>query len=337
MKFTDFLKDRLPSLCLLAAALGILEIFLFVYHPGQGIRILVPVCIAVAYGLGLLVEYRKKNRYYRDVQQILDGLDQKYLLTEMLPEPDFAEGKFLWEVLQDTEKSRLEQVGRVRRTQEDFEDYIELWIHEVKIPIATAKLIVENNRTEQTRRLGEELDRIDDYTEQALYYARSSTVEKDYIIRTCRLQDMVNQAVKKNKNALISSKTRIVRQGLDRAVQVDNKWMVFILNQIIANSIKYAAETGREICFSGSEGTEQVVLTVWDNGVGIQKADVSRVFEKGFTGTNGRSDGAKSTGIGLYLCKKLCDKLGVGIELSSQKHVGTEVRLIFPKNSYVNF
>lgn len=197
-------------------------------------------------------------------------------------------------------------------------------------------MIIENNKNQITKSIDEELNKIENYVEQALYYARSNTVEKDYYIKTVNLKDIVNESIKKNKNILIHEKISINVHGLDLEVNTDNKWIVFILNQIIGNSIKYKKQDDDlEIEIYAKQGKENVILYIKDNGIGIKKGEITRVFEKGFTGTNGRIIGKKSTGIGLYLCKNLCNKLAIGIELNSIQNEGTEVRLVFPKNSYI--
>lgn len=180
--------------------------------------------------------------------------------------------------------------------------------------------------------------KVENYIEQALFYARSSTVEKDYYIKKCSLQEIVNEAIKKNKSALMQEKTRVHLHDLEIEVNTDSKWIVFIVNQILQNSSKYRKqESDLEIEIYAKQGKENVILVMKDNGIGIKKGEIMRVFEKGFTGTNGRMANKKSTGIGLYLCQKLCDKLGIAIELNSVQNEGTEVRLVFPKSSYVEF
>ena len=220
---------------------------------------------------------------------------------------------------------------------EDYKEYIEMWIHEIKIPIATSHMIVENNKTQVTKSIDEELEKIENYIEQVLYYARSSTVEKDYYISKCNLKEIVNEVILKNKTALIGEKISINTHDLELKVNTDSKWVVFILNQILQNSIKYRKISEQfKIEIYSKEGKENVILYIKDNGIGIKKGEITKVFEKGFTGTNGRMLNKKSTGIGLYLCKKLCDKLGMGIELDSDENKGTEVRLVFPRSSHVD-
>jgi len=196
-------------------------------------------------------------------------------------------------------------------------------------------MIIENNKNEVTKSIDEELRKIENYTEQALFYARSNTVEKDYYIKKVVLKEVVNDSIKKNKNILIHEKILVNVHDLEVEVYIDNKWIEFILNQIIQNSIKYKKENRNlEIEIYAKTGKENVVLYIKDNGIGIKQGELTRVFEKGFTGTNGRLIGKKSTGIGLYLCKKLCIKLGITIKLNSVQNVGTEIQLIFPKSSY---
>lgn len=197
-------------------------------------------------------------------------------------------------------------------------------------------MIIENNKNEVTKSIAEELQKIENYIEQALYYARSNTVEKDYYIRKVKLKEIVNESIKKNKNVLIQEKILIDIHNLDLEVRTDNKWIVFILNQIIANSIKYKSQDRKlQLEIYAKQGIENVILYIKDNGIAIKEGEITKVFEKGFTGTNGRLSNKKSTGIGLYLCKKLCDKLGIAIELYSVWNEGTTVRLIFPQNSYL--
>lgn len=196
-------------------------------------------------------------------------------------------------------------------------------------------MIIENNKSKVTKSIDEELDKVENFIEQALFYARSNTVEKDYYIKKVILREIVNESIRKNKNILIQEKITVNIHDVDLEVCTDSKWIVFILNQILQNSIKYKNENGNLEIFA-KQNNENVVLYVKDNGIGIKRGEISRVFEKGFTGTNGRISNKKSTGIGLYLCKKLCNKLGIGIELTSVENEGTEVRLIFPQSSYIN-
>ncbi len=336
MRFKEYLKDKIIYISLLVFAVITIEILLIPYNILVYIKIYIAIVIIAAFLIGFLAEYYSKKNYYDTVKSRIKELQEEYLIMEVLPKADFTEATILEDVIRDIGKSMLENVNKYKYLQEDYKDFIELWIHEIKIPIATSKMIVENNKNEITTSINEELDKIDNYTEQALFYARSNTVEKDYIVRKIQLKEIVNASVLKNKSQLIQNKISIEIKGLEEIVYTDSKWCIFIINQIIQNSIKYAKNGDRQIEIYGEEKKENIILHIKDNGIGIKDSEITRVFEKGFTGENGRITGKKSTGIGLYLCKKLCDKLGIGIEVSSEKNIGTEVRLIFPVGSYSN-
>lgn len=336
MKFKDYVKDKILYISLLVFAVITIEILLIPYDMQIFIKIYVAVAIIVAFLIGFLVEYYSKKNYYDTVKSRVKELQEEYLITEVLPKADFTEANILEDITRDIGKSMLENVNKYKYLQEDYKDFIELWIHEIKIPIATSKMIVENNKNEITESINEELDKIDNYTEQALFYARSNTVEKDYIVRKIQLKEIVNSSILKNKTQLIQNKISINTKNLDEIVYTDSKWCIFIINQIIQNSIKYSKSENRQIEIFSEEKKENIILHIKDNGIGIKENELTRVFEKGFTGENGRITGKKSTGIGLYLCKKLCDKLCIGLELNSKKDEGTEVKLIFPNNSFIN-
>lgn len=337
MNFKSFIKDKILLGFFLLFGIATIEIFLIPYPFGNFIKIYIPVTIIFLYIIGLSIEYFIKRRFYKSLEDTLNNLDDKYLISEIIKVPSFMEGKILKDLLEQINKSMVENVNRYKYKQEDYKEYIELWIHEIKIPIAASKMIVENNKNEVTKSIDEELDKVENYIEQALYYARSNTVEKDYYVKKVNLKDIVNESIKKNKNVLIHEKISVNVHDLELEVNTDNKWVVFILNQIIQNSIKYKKQDRNlEIEIYAKQGKENVILYIKDNGIGIKKGEITRAFEKGFTGTNGRLIGKKSTGIGLYLCKNLCNKLGIAIELNSVENEGTEIRLVFPKSSYID-
>ena len=338
MRFRDYIKEKMVLIIGTILALVSVEILLLAYNISILIRVYCAFIIIFVLVLAILIEYKKKKDYYNELIKNMEELKEKYLISEIIKTPNFIEGKILKDILQDTGKSMLENVNYYKNIQEDYKEYIELWIHEVKIPIAASKLIIENNKNSITKSIDEELDKVENYTEQALFYARSNAVEKDYIINKTNLKEIVNGAILKNKTTLLNEKVSIELSNLkDEEVYTDSKWAVFIINQIIQNAIKYSKKENKKIEISSQEKNDKVILYIKDNGIGIKKGEITRVFERGFTGENGRIIGQKSTGIGLYLCKKLCDRLGLGIELNSEKDKGTEVRIIFPKSSYTNF
>jgi len=334
MRFIEFLKEKIWQILLVFFGLITIEIFLMIYPIHIFIKIYIPLSIITLQLIGIILEYNTKRKFYKELLSTLECLDEKYLVTEIVRKPYFVEGKILKESLSQINKSMIEHINKYKYSQKDYKEYIELWIHEIKLPIATSKMIIENNKNDVTKSINEELDKVEDYTEQALYYARSTTVEKDYYIRKTNLKFIVNESIKKNKNAFIGEKIKLNLHDLDINVNTDSKWIIFILTQIMQNSIKYR-NNNPTIEIYANKYKENVALYIKDNGIGIKPEEISRVFDKGFTGTNGRNINKKSTGIGLYLCKKLCDKLGISIELYSKENNGTEIKIIFPNNSYL--
>ncbi len=317
MKFKEFIKGKIVQILLLVFALTTIEIFLIMYKFALFIKIYIPSSIIIMYIIGILIEYYNKNKYYSNINNVLTELTEKYLITEIIQHPNFIEGQIFEDILVEINKSMLEHVNKYKYLQEDYKEYIELWIHEIKLPLATSKMIIENNKSYITESIDEELDKVENYIEQALYYARSSTVEKDYYIKKIQLEDIVKECIKRNKNSLISEKVIINLHDLDCEVNTDSKWVIFILSQIVQNSIKYRkSNVNLELKIYAKRQKENVVLYIKDNGIGIKQGEIERIFEKGFTGTNGRLSNKKSTGIGLYLCKSLCEKLGIFIRSS---------------------
>lgn len=337
MTFLKFIKEKILTIILIVFSLITIEIFFMTYPLNTYIKIYTPIIIITSYLIGLIYEYNKKKKYYNYLEKMLNHLKEKYLITEVIKKPEFIEGKILYETLEQINKSMHENVNKYKYNVKDYKDYIELWIHEIKIPLATSKMIIENNKNNATRSIEEELDKLENYIDQTLYYARSNTVEKDYYIKKSNLKELVNESIKKNKTMLIQEKVEINTHDLNNIIYTDSKWIIFILNQLIQNSVKYKnKERTLEIEMFSKENKDNTILYIKDNGIGIKKNEINRVFEKGFTGTNGRLSNKKSTGIGLYLCKKLCDKLGISIELDSKENEYTIIKIIFPNSSYIN-
>lgn len=239
----------------------------------------------ISYLIYAITDNKIRKNYYAKVKAILDDLDEKYLLTELLPNGTFEDAKILKEILIDTNKSMIENVNKYKFEMADYKEYIEMWIHEIKLPVATTKLIIENNRNETTNSIEEETNKIEDYIEQVLYYARSSSVEKDYLIDKTSLKDIVNAVIRKNKTQIVYNNIEINLHDLNMHVYTDSKWCMFIINQIVQNSIKYLKDDNKQIEIYGEEAKESTSLYIRDNGIGIDAKDIEKVFEKGFKGT----------------------------------------------------
>ena len=246
--------------------------------------------------------------------------------------PERADDQVFYQLMKMAEKSMLERIGEVQRERKEYKEYIERWIHEVKTPVTAMKLICENNRCSFSGELMAELENINRFTEQALYYARSEHTEKDYSVREICLGEVVHGAIADNKYLLRQNNVTVAVGDVEYSVYSDEKWLRFILDQLISNAVKYHSDHPA-LYFSAAKEGGRIVLSVEDNGAGIPERDLPRIFEKGFTGQNGRIVHS-STGIGLYLCRRLCDKLGIGLSAGSAGK-GTVISLIFYINDFV--
>ncbi|HDR3890480.1 TPA: sensor histidine kinase [Bacillus cereus] len=284
----------------------------------------------------MALECIQAKAYYDEVDSILENLDKKYLLPEVIKEAHFIHGEKLNHILKPVSRDMHENVKYYKDMQADYREYIETWVHEIKTPIASTKLIIENNQNELTNKIDLQIDRIEGFVEQVLYYSRSNNVSKDYIIKPIHLNDAVRNVVKRNYRDFIHKKIKLDIKNINEIVYSDGKWLEFMLNQIIGNAVKYANSETPMISIYSVKKANSVVLTIEDNGVGIVDKDINRVFEKGFTGENGRRF-SKSTGMGLYLCEKLCSKLGIKIIIDSKVNIGTKVTFIIPLSDMINY
>lgn len=284
----------------------------------------------------MVLEIIKFKRYLDNLINTLDNLDKKYLLPEVIEEANFQEAKIINSALKECNKAMHEKVKYYKDEQIEYREYIETWVHEIKTPIASAKLILDNDDSNSGEKISYEMKRVEGVIEQALYYARSNDVSKDYIIKEFDLRSVVMKAVKSNSRDFINRKIKLNIKDIDGTIFSDAKWVEFIVNQIIINAVKFSKSGSGEVSIYSKVNENNIILTIEDNGVGINEKDIDRVFEKGFTGDNGRKFG-KSTGIGLYLCKKLCEKLGIGISLDSKENEGTKVNIIFPQGRFTDF
>ena len=328
-----YVKNHLPLIAL--NLLGALALSLFLLATGNAIQTVLFIFITwmLVLILCLTICYLSRKKRLDKLLEMAGQLKERYLIPEVMQEPDRAEEQVFYQLLKMSEKSMLERIGEVERERGEYRAYIEQWVHEVKTPITALKLLCENNRSPFSRDVLAELENINRYTEQALYYARSEHTEKDYSIREMNLADVVHGAIADNKYLLRQCDMTITVDDLEPVVYADDKWVRFILNQIISNAVKYRPPQHPALRIFTERSGDQVLLSIADNGIGIPESDLPRIFEKGFTGQNGRTIHS-STGIGLYLCKRLCDKLGIGLAASSSDK-GTTITLSFHINDFI--
>ena len=334
MNLQDYLKSKIVTIFLNIIGLIVLSIFLLsIGNEFKAVMIIASSWIIVLL-IYCVIAYRKRKEYFELIEKSVSKIDKKYLISEVLEVPPFIEAEPYYYLLKKSGKSMREEINKEKLRLKDYKEYIEQWIHEVKTPISLIKIIEENNRTSKTSEILMQLEEIDRYVEQSLFYARSEEVDKDYLVKEISLQDCVNTVITRNKQGFILNNIDIDIENIDKTVYCDSKWLEFILNQIIVNAIKYRNNENPKVKVYASNIKNGIKLIVEDNGIGIPRDELERVFEKGFTGNIGRLN-RKSTGIGLYLCKKLCDKLGLLIDIESEVDTYTKVSITFPKGSFI--
>lgn len=338
MRFGHYLKDRVVPLLMLLFSACFAALALTIYSVDVVIVTMICTVMITAGLAGFLWDYLSRRRFYGSLEEAVKNKGDAYYVTEFIDRPSFREGSLTYDCLERATKDMNDRIAQYRIASEEYQEYVETWIHEIKTPIAAARLTIGNRKDPGLQTLEHELDRTEAYVEQALYYARSTAVEKDYAIKAVNLESLVKGAVKKQSRTLIEQGITPRFEGLDSNVYSDPKWLDFILGQIIANAAKYARPKSDghvpEIRFSAKRidagfDSDKTILSIADNGIGIPAHDVGRVFEKGFTGENGRLH-AKSTGIGLYLCSRLCARMKLKILLESNEKESTTVTIEFP-------
>lgn len=334
MSLCKYIKDKKTYILFSIIYLTIL--ILLLNMTGVSIQGIVAVCTLYvnATFIPLTIEYVKKKSHYDNIYKTLVSLDKKTLLCEIINSDSFTESEILYDILMQVSKSMNDEIGVYKKQASDYMEYINMWVHEIKTPIAAGKLISRNNNTVYSKSVIEELDKIEGYIQQVLYYSKSFNVSDDYSISKIGIESLVNNAIKKNSKVMIKSKVKVEKNGLNDYIYTDIKWLTFILSQIIMNAITYMDKDDKKIVFSSHTNADNVVLSIKDNGIGISEVEIDRIFDKGFVGENGRLIG-KSTGFGLYICRKLCSNLHIGITANSKKDEYTEIILTFPKSKII--
>lgn len=352
------------------------------------------ILILAAWGIILVtylsVDYIIKRKYFNKIDDILKNLDKPYLISEVMDKGNSIYDKIYRDVIHTSNKSVIEEIRGLKKSQSEYKEYIESWVHDIKTPLTAINLICENNKNDYTKKIQRETGIIENQVENVLYYARMEQVYKDYMIHSVNLKNVALNAVRRNKLYFIQGKMQVNVEFDDIMVSTDEKWIEFLLNQIFLNAIKYRANENAHIDITTNKQDKNIELIIEDNGIGIPKEDIGRIFEKGFTGSNGRRDSEKennikrenntensvrkdnstehnrekyarkedekeynvkennikkdnstdyniskkATGIGLYLCKNLCDKLDIGIRCESEEGRYTRMILTFPDSDY---
>ena len=333
MTLKAFLSDRFRRVVLQGIFMLTALSFLLATGTAPGVAALLLIAALVYFTLTQVYDYRKCQRRLKELNAVMDGLNEKYLFGECAPPPKDAFERALFALFRRSGKSMIETVSDAQAAGREYREYVESWVHEIKTPITATTLICRNMGGENKDKLLRELGQIEAHVERALFYARAESPEKDCLIRQCSLHQIVSDAIKNHQTLLIGQGVRIETEGFgsresEYPVYTDAKWASFIIGQILQNAARYHGEEP-VISLTAMTLGKQVQLSIKDNGIGIPAHELPRVFDRGFTGKNGRARGG-STGMGLYLCRRLTAFLQMDLKITSTEGTGTEVSLTFP-------
>ena len=293
---------------------------------------LVSLCEALFASAALAAGFLRDREFYQQLDSFCDSPENARYLSSILDEPRTLEGSIAYRALAVQGKAASDELAARSRDMKEYRNYIELWVHEAKTPIASAQLALSSLHGPEINKVRGDLDRIESRVEQALYYARSATLSEDFSIEELNLAAIARKACRQRSRTLIGAGISL-EFAIDDELKVltDAKWTDFIIGQVLENSAKYGAKTIR---FEGTvkdAGTKDgcIELAIGDDGDGIPAADVPRVFGPGFTGSRGRTH-HKATGMGLYLAAVACARMGLGLRVSSEEGTGTTITLTFP-------
>ena len=333
MKFISYIKDKHLSILLYLGQILLIGIILNIFKVSPFLIILI-ILLNTITGLSILIyNYLRKSSFYKDLINNINKLDKKYYILETIPIANTYEEQIMENILYDINKSMIENIKKIENNIIDYKEFVEIWIHEVKIPISSLVLKCHNNKSKYSSDILSIIRKIDNYIDEILYYIRSEETEKDFIISEVNLKSIIKNVIMKNKDDLLMNDINICVNTKDLKVNTDSKWLEYIINQIINNSMKYKKKKDSVIKITTRKENNKVILEIYDNGIGIMRKDIKNVCNKSFTGANGRGK-TKSTGMGLYIVNNLIKKLGHKLLIESEENIYTKVSIVFSNNDY---
>ena len=314
-------QHRFALLAFVLCAVLFAATFLFYRFPLKAVLYPTVLCLVLLAGFAAadIVRTRKKHAELERIKCFDAKLADSFPEADGVLEADYQEIIHLMREQHERAEQRTEQGLR------EMMDYYTVWVHQIKTPIASMRLALQNEDTAESRQLQSELGRIERYVEMVLTFLRLGADSTDYVIKEHELDDIVRGAVKRLAGDFINKKIKLEYTELDEKVLTDEKWLSFVVEQVLSNAVKYTSE-GTVSIYTESPKT----LCIRDTGIGIAADDLPRVFENGYTGYNGRSD-KRASGIGLYLCRRICNKLGHTISAESKAGEGTVIRIALDK------
>ena len=331
MNFKKYLRDKLLTVAISFLAIAILAAILFLSKTNIVISSIVLGVVFITFIITFFSEFLRKSSFYKKLYEqieIIKNTDKAELLCDVIDKPKFLDGEIMLEALSVSNNLLNDKLIEFGDSCRDYHEYVKEWAINIKNHIESSKSLIDEIQTPTARNIEREIFRIDDLVNQAIFYYKSSRIENADNNENINLQDLISNVVRRNSDVLISNKIAVGIKELNHTVTTNVEWVEFVINEIIKNSIKFRSDKPC-IKFFAQDIGDAISLFIEDNGIGIDSEDVPLVFEKDFVGKNVKKY-TGSSGIGLYLCKKLCNKLGLKISISSDEE--TIVEIVFPKS-----
>ncbi len=320
-----YLKERIKYIGLTVLLVGLFSVILVLMNVPEK-ALMYPVLLCLFLGLLALTTDYAIAKSRKNERANLDKITLSVI--DSMPEAHSEEARDYQNAVRLLGNEYRNYVSESERKYENMMDYYTVWAHQIKTPISSMKLTLQGEDSTLSRRLSADLFRIEQYVDMVLVYLRLDSEYTDYVFKECNMDEVIKNSVKKFASEFIGRKLSLEYEPADVTVVSDSKWLGFVIGQIVSNSLKYTETGGIKIYFE-----EPKMLVIEDTGIGIAEEDLPRIFEKGYTGYNGRTDGSGSaSGIGLYLCRRICTNLHIGIQAESE--VGKGTRIILDLNQY---
>lgn len=316
--FFQYIKYKMKDLGLVAVCSAIFFACFLLYHlPMEAVLYPMALCLVI-YAVYLMYDFGRARKIRKNLEMMQKSME---MIADYLPEAESLEEEGYRQLIRQMGEEWQNLQSAMERRYTDMIDYYTVWAHQIKTPIAAMRLSLQNEDSALSRKLSADLFRIEQYVEMVLMYLRLDSDSSDYVIREYELDSIVKTAVKKFAGEFISRKIQLCYQKAEGTVITDEKWLAFVIEQVLSNALKYTPSGAISIYME-----EPKTLCIEDTGIGIAPEDLPRIFEKGYTGYNGRTD-KKASGIGLYLCRRICGNLGHRISATSEVDRGTVIRI----------
>ncbi len=315
MRFGKYLKEQQKTIWMILGVVCIFWGVLRLYRITSRV-VLYPAMLCILFaGIWMLADFFAKKKKLQQLQEAFEaGIDQ-------FPEPQSVLEETYQECIADLHRQYGEMTLKQEMRYRDMEDYYTTWAHQIKTPISAMQLKLQNEDSPLSRQLNSDLLRVEQYVDMVMVYLRLGAPTNDYVFKSWRIDELIKKSVSTFASEFISRGLALRYEKIEGSLITDDKWFCFVLEQILSNALKYTHSGGISIYME-----ENGILCISDTGIGIAPEDLPRIFEKGYTGFNGRTD-RHASGLGLYLCRRICDGLSIPLQAQSQPGKGTVIRL----------